>query len=137
MLVEVPEPVWKMSSGNWPSWRPAMTGDACVDDAHLLVDHRRLALDARHRLQEARREGEPGDREVAARALGLRPVVGARRNVDLAQAVFLDSRGGHAMALLRLPRLTNSLGRRSGSGVALRVHVQLTVSDVPLMLASK
>ena len=56
-------------------------GELGVEDPHLVVHRRRLALDQPQRGDERRREGEPGDREVAPRALGLGAVVGVGRDL--------------------------------------------------------
>ena len=55
--------------------------------------------------EEAAREAQPRDREVAAGALGLRAPVRGVLDLDLAQAVALDAGAGHA-------RSPAALGRR-------------------------
>ena len=82
MLVEVPEPVWNTSIGNWSSNSPAATRSAaaairlatsCVKQIELAVDPRGGALDLRQPADDAHRHGLAGDREVADRLGRLAP----------------------------------------------------------------
>ena len=40
MFVEVPEPVWNTSMGNWSSWRPESTSSAAVTMASVATRSR-------------------------------------------------------------------------------------------------
>ncbi len=102
MLVEVPDPVWKMSRGKWASWSPRMTSSAAawmapaelfVQQAELPVGPGRRPLDQPERHQETAAEPPVGDREVVDRPLGLGAVEGRRRDLHLAHAVRFDPLG--------------------------------------------
>jgi hypothetical protein len=69
------------------------------DDPQLLVDRGGLALDHGDRGEETAGQGQPGDREVAARPLGLGAVIRTGGDLHLAEAVFFDTRLGHALLL--------------------------------------
>ena len=84
MFVDVPEPVWKMSTGNWSSSSPRSTRSAAsaiaagqlvvdVTDTERRVDRRGMALDRRQGAGDAHVEGAVGDREVRPGELGLLP----------------------------------------------------------------
>ena len=125
MLVEVPEPVWKMSSGKWrvelavEDLARGAPGSprarARVDDAHLGVDRRALALDQPERGDEAALKDQPGDREVAPRALGLRAPVGVARDFDLAQTVLLHPTCLHRTSIRLLSGFVDAIDRELGS----------------------
>jgi hypothetical protein len=82
MLVEVPLPVWKMSSTNWSSHRPLdhllgrLSRWPPTEPVQLVQLHvgqgRRLLDHGAQRRDEAAREAEVADREVLDRALRLR-----------------------------------------------------------------
>src|SRR5690606_18506980 len=66
-------------------------GPHVVEQAEFVVDRRRRLLDQGRGTDELLRHGQAADLEVVDGALGLRPVQGSRRHVDLAQAVVLDA----------------------------------------------
>ena len=80
MFDEVPEPVWKTSIGNWPSWRPCAISSAAapircasvgVEQPELGVRARRRALDPAEPAHDRDRHPLPGHREVRDRLAGL------------------------------------------------------------------
>ena len=80
MFVDVPEPVWYTSIGNWSSSSPASArrasstigvGHVLLDHAQLGVDDRGVALDRRQRTGDAHVERATGDREVGDGEVGL------------------------------------------------------------------
>jgi hypothetical protein len=83
MLVEVPLPVWKMSSTNCASSFPvdhlvggALDGAADLgrEQPHFHVGARARLLDGAQRVDEAPRKADAADREVLDRALRLRAI---------------------------------------------------------------
>ena len=73
MFVEVPLPVWKMSTTNWSSCLPSATAwaawtigspSSAVEQPQVHVDLRRGLLDQAHRPDERAREPERADLEV-------------------------------------------------------------------------
>ena len=96
MFVEVPEPVWKMSTTNWSSKSPSATSRAAatiasdcsaVERAELVVHLRRRELDGRYRLDERSIEAQIAYREVQPSAHRVRAVVGVYRHVELAHRI--------------------------------------------------
>ena len=111
MFVDVPDPVWKTSIGNWSSSSPASTRRAAspiaaatsaVDAGHVerRVDGRSVALDRGQRVGDADVERAVGDREVAHGQVGLLAprAAGARPCVHPTEA-----RPDTAVPLLRFP----------------------------------
>ena len=100
MLVEVPEPVWNTSTGNWSSHWPVATsaaeswiarGDVLGQHAELPVDDARRALDRRQRADQRPLDPQPGHREVLHRPLRLRAPASRRRHPHLPHRVVLDA----------------------------------------------
>ena len=100
MLVEVPLPVWKTSTGKWRSWRPSSTSAAACsmaearsagDLAQPAIDAGGGGLDAGQRAQQFARHGAAADREVLHGTGGLRAVKRVLGNRHLAHGVALDS----------------------------------------------
>ena len=111
MFVEVPEPVWKTSIGNWSAWRPEATSrrrladrlrDGGVDRAEFRIHLGTGALDDRERLEDRALDGSPRDREILDGALRLRPPAGIGGHTHLAHRIVLDPepvrRGGLGLA---------------------------------------
>ncbi len=99
MFDEVPEPVWKTSTGKWASQRPSATSAAAswiacghlrLQDAEVGVDLRGRRLDAGERLDVGPLERLAADREVLHRPLGLAAVLRVLRDPHLAHRVVLD-----------------------------------------------
>ena len=116
MLVLVPEPVWKTSSGKWSSKAPKDSSDAASWMAAATsfgITRRRPLTVAATPLIEAegvdqlRRHPLAGDREVLDGPLRLRAPPGRDRDAHLAQRVVLDP---------HLPFVVVGDGRRSGGG---------------------
>ncbi len=100
MLVEVPLPVWKMSTGNWRSWRPSSTSAAACSMAEArsagISPSRPLTRAAAALMQASARSNSRGmgpaaDREVLDGTGGLRAVERVLGNRHLAHGVALDS----------------------------------------------
>ena len=120
MLLEVPEPVWKMSTTKSRSCCPAATSCAAwmIASASLasslplaLVHLGGGLLDQRQRADHAAREPQPADREVLGGPLRLRPVQRVRRDFDLAERVGLDATlvACHHVSHLLLSNSTSSV----------------------------
>ncbi len=104
MLVDVPEPVWKMSSGKCAVEfaRDDALGGAedggglsVGEDAEVAVGLRGGGLHAPERLDEAAPEAQVGDGEIVLRALRLGAVEGAGGHLHVAEGVFFDAEVGH------------------------------------------
>ena len=99
MFVDVPEPVWNVSTGNWSSHRPSATCCGGGDDhgGHVALDHAQVGVDLRGRrldraegVDELRLDGPARHREVLHRPLRLGAPPGRGRDPDLAHRVVLD-----------------------------------------------
>ena len=117
MFDEVPEPVWKVSIGNWSSWRPSTTSCAARDDRRrrsrrsstpeLRVHRGRRGLDRGQRPDRgpvparARRSGSSPPPAASA------PATARRRDPDLAHRVVLDAVVAHG-SILPCPRSTSA-----------------------------
>src|SRR4029450_8668665 len=91
MFVDVPEPVWKTSIGNWSAGGPAAARagarairDVGVEAAELRVRARRRHLHERERAHDRRVHPDAADREVLDRALRLRAPQRVRGEAELA-----------------------------------------------------
>ena len=126
MFDDVPEPVWKTSTGKWSSQPPAATsaaaswigaGDVLGDDLQPGVHHGRRPLDGGQGGDEGALDGQPGDGEVLDGPLGLRLPVGVDGHPDLTHGVVLDAVVAHRLLTLRPPVSTvaRSMDRRSSS----------------------
>ena len=98
MLVDVPDPVWKMSTTNSPSCCPSATSwAACTIASASFASSLPLVaftcggglLDQRQRADHAAGEAQPADREVLGGPLRLRAVKRVLRDFDLAHRVGL------------------------------------------------
>ena len=104
MLVEVAEPVWKTSSGNWPSslpsitswaaWRMALATSAGTEPSSSLTTAASPLIIATAAMNRCGQR-QPRDGEIAPRPLRLGAVIRLGGDFDLAQAVFFDSRFRH------------------------------------------
>ena len=99
MLVEVPDPVWNTSIGNWSKCRPAATSSAAsaiasptsaeiVPISAFTVAAAPLIM--ARAVEERRLDDLTRDREVLDRSLGLGAPAGCLGNADLAHRVVLD-----------------------------------------------
>ncbi len=107
MLDWVPEPVCQIRNGNSSARVPSITshGRALdeprlvgVEFAEFVVHQRRGQLQDAKGLDQSHRHGLVADREVVQAALGLRPPVVLRGDLDLSHRVGLKT-NGHVMSL--------------------------------------
>ena len=100
MLVDVPEPVWNTSIGNWSShwpvatsaaasWIAAATSSGSTPSSRLTTADG--ALDRRQRADQRPLDPQPGDREVLDRPLRLGAPPGVGRHPHLPHRVVLDA----------------------------------------------
>ena len=96
MFVEVPEPVWKMSTTNWSSQRPSATSAAARATASAMRGSRSPSsaftsaahgLDQAEDLDEAPREAQAADGEVEDGTHGGGAVVGVQRHFHRAHGI--------------------------------------------------
>ena len=114
MLLEVPEPVWKMSSGNSLSNLPSATSRQACSSAStcfslsgflpepVSLPRSRLATAAAYftkpeGVNQFRRQRLAGDGKVFDGALGLGAVIGLGGNADIAHRVVFGAEVGHWM----------------------------------------
>ena len=100
MLVEVPLPVWKMSTTNWSSSLPShdflrrlldQPRRFFVEEPRSMFTSAQAHLISPIARDEAAREAEVGDREILDGPRGLRPVVRVGGDLHFAHRVFLEA----------------------------------------------